>query len=138
MSKTVLLIIAVTYGISILISCISLNKVITSHDDEVAKLVAADVYDAINNEFVKAIMVSRTIASDNFLKQNLKNEINIPHGDEVSLIRSYLRTINENFSYNTTFVISENTRNYYYDKGFHRVVNPETSPRDIWYKKFSE
>ncbi len=138
MPKTLSLVIGVTYIISILISCLFLNKVIQSHDNEVIKLVAADIYDTIHKELVQSIMVLRTVANDNFLKQNLKDEANIPRDTEISLMANYLREINENFSYDTTFIVSEASKIYYYNKGFNRVIDPENNPYDFWYKSFVE
>ena len=136
MPKTLSLVIGVTYTISVLISCLFLNKVIQSHDNEVIKLVAADVYDKIYQEMLQSIMVARTIANDNFLKQNLKNESNIPRDEEISLMSSYLKDIQENFSYDTAFVISDASKVYYYNGGFNRVIEPEKNPYDVWYKNF--
>mgnify|MGYP002622905896 CR=1 FL=1 len=133
--KTLSLVIAVTYIISISISCLVLNTVIKSHDEEVAKLISAEVYDTIHNDILRSIMVTRTMANDSFLKQNLQNELNISQAEEVTLLQNYLNGIKENFGYTITFIVSDATKIYYYDGGFNKVLNPK-NPRDIWYKNF--
>lgn len=134
--KTLSLVIAATYIISIAVSCFFLNNVIKSHDEEVLKFVSADVYDTINNEVLKSIMVSRTMATDSFLKQNLRNESNISQSAEVSFMQEYLGEIKKNFGYDMAFVIVAASGNYYYDGGFNRVIDPANNPYDIWYKNF--
>lgn len=134
--KTLSLVIAVTYAISIFISCLFLNNVTKSHDEELLKLVAADVYDTLNNEIIQSIMVSRTMANDSFLKENLRNEFNLSHDTEVALLQNYLSGIKENFGYDITFVISAASGNYYYNGGFNRIVDAENNPNDFWYKTF--
>lgn len=81
-------------------------------------------------------MVSRTMSNDSFLKQNLKNELNISKEEETSILQNYLIGIKENFGYNATFIVSDATKIYYYDGGIHKVVDAENSPNDIWYKNF--
>ena len=134
--KTLSLVIAATYIISIAVSCFFLNNVIKSHDEEVLKFVSADVYDTIHNEVLKSIMVSRTMATDSFLKQNLRNESNISQSAEVSFMQEYLGEIKKNFGYDMAFVIVAASGNYYYDGGFNRVIDPANNPYDIWYKNF--
>lgn len=130
------LVIFVTYTISVCVSCYFLNDVIKTHDEEVAKLVVADVYDTMHNEILKATMVSNTMAHDSFLKQNLKGELNFAPNEEISIMQNYLSGIKENFGYNITFIISAATKNYYYDGGFNRKVDVENNPNDFWYKNF--
>ena len=127
-----------TYIITIGIACFFLNSVIKSHDEEVGKFVAADVYDTIHNEFLKLVMVSRTMSNDAFLKQNLQNESNVSPEEEIELMKNFLGDIRSNFGYNTAFVISDATKNYYYDGGFNKVVDFENNSDDIWYKNFVE
>lgn len=134
--KTLSLVIAVTYIVSIAISCFFLNSVIKSHDKEVAKFIAADAYATLHNEILQSIMVTRTMASDSFLKENLKNELNVAPETEISVLQEYLSGINKNFGYNVTFVVSAATKNYYYNGGFNKVVDADNNPHDIWYRNF--
>ena len=134
--KTLSLVIAVTYIVSIFISCYFLNNVIKSHDEEVVKFIAADVYETINHEVLQSVMVSRTMANNSFLKHNLQNELNISQAEEIAIMQEYLGDLKKNFGYNMVFVISDATKNYYYDGGFNRVIDTENDPHDIWYKNF--
>ena len=136
--KTLSLVIAVTYIVSISISCFFLNSVMKSNDEEVLKLITADVHDTIRREITQSMMVSRTMATDSFLKQNLRQEINISRDTEAALMQDYLSGIKKNFNYDIAFVISAASRNYYYDGGFNKVIDPEGNPYDFWYKNFLE
>ena len=128
--------VAAVFIISITISCLFLDRVIKTHDEETVKMVAADVYEAIHHEISRSVIVSRTMASDSFLKENLKNEVNIPQDEEINLMKNYLDEINTNFKHNITFVISNASKKYYYNKGFNRVIDPEDNPYDFWYREF--
>ena len=118
------------------ISCLFLNQVIKSHDVEVTKLIAVDVYDSIHNEILKAITISQTMAFDNFLKQNLKDESTIPRENEIALMTHYLRDIKSNSNLDSAFVISNSSKLYYTANGLKRTINPEKNPNDVWYKQF--
>ena len=134
--KTLSLVIGITYIVSILVSCYFLNNVIKSHDEEVIKFISSEVYDTIHNEILKSITVSRTMANNHFLKDNLKNESDIEREQEISLMKNYLGDLKENFGYNIAYVISAASKNYYYDGGFHKVIDVENNPYDFWYKNF--
>lgn len=130
------MVIALTYTLSVFISCLFLNQVIKSHDAEVTKLIAVDVYDSIHNEILKAITISQTMAFDNFLKQNLKDESTIPREYEIALMTHYLRDIKSNSNLDSAFVVSESSKLYYTANGLKRTINPEKNPNDVWYKQF--
>ena len=74
MSKMVIAIIAPASVLSISITCFILKEVIRRHDEEIVKVIASDVYDNIGNELVNAVMLSRGMANDTFLHQNLRAE----------------------------------------------------------------
>ncbi len=136
MSKIVLIVIAVSALISISVSCFILNTVIKSHDEETIKLISADVYDSINNELLKAIMVSQTMANDSFLRHTLENEKNLSQEQRGELFKNYLHEIKNNFFYSSAYIISDGSKNYYTENGIHKQVDTEKNPHDIWYKNF--
>ena len=123
-------------AITIGVICFFIDIVIKSHDEEVGKFVAADVYETIHNEFSKLTAVSLTMSNDAFLKQNLQNELNISQEDEIDLMKNFLGDIKNSFGYDTAFVVSAATQNYYYDGGLHKVLDSANSSYDVWYKSF--
>lgn len=136
--KTLSLVIAATYIITIGIACYFLYTELKSHDERIGQLITADVYNTMHGEFSKLIMISRTMSNDTFLKQNLQNEQNISPDEEIGVMKDFLGDLKNNFGYNITFVVSAATQNYYYDGGFNKVVDAENNPYDVWYKNFLE
>ncbi len=130
-----MVIITVLSVISIAISCFILNSVIERHDREMIKVLAASAYEDINNELLKPIMVARTIASDSFLKQRLKEEGTIPREEQAAQISAYLDTLCENLGYSAAYIVSSSSRNYYSRSGFIKRIDLEDE-QDAWYAKF--
>ena len=134
--KMLSFVVALVFALTVGGICFFLDTVIKSHDEEFGKFVAADIYETIHNEFSKLIAVSLTMSNDAFLKRNLQNELNISTENEVDLMQNFLGDIKNNFGYDTAFVISAATQNYYYDGGINKVVDAENNPHDTWYKTF--
>ena len=137
-TKLILIVITLTSVVSILVSGIMLNAVIKSYDEEMIKIISSDVYDNINNELLKTITISRTMASDSFLKQHLKNAPQIPQERTTNLLSEYLQTLKDNFGCSSAFLASDITKNYYTLNGFQKTLDVEKNPHDIWYKDFLE
>ena len=136
LSKMVIAIIAFTSLLSISISCFILDRVIERHDEELIKLIASYVYDDINSELLKPLIVAQTMTNDHFLKENLKAEPDTPFEEQVEIMSVYLNEIKEGFGYSCVAVTSSATMNYYTYKGFHKRVSPLYDEYDIWYKNF--
>ncbi len=136
MAKMLLVVIAVAFVLSTSVSCFILNEVIQRHDEEMIKVIASDVYDKINNELLKLVMVSRTMANDSLLKQNLENESAFPLKEEIYLITDYLGEMKNNFGFSAAFIVSEGSKNYYTAGGFVKKLDEENNENDIWYKNF--
>ena len=65
--KMVIVLIAPASVLSISITCFIVREVISRHDDEMVKVIAAEINDDIGNELLKAVMVSRGMANDTFM-----------------------------------------------------------------------
>ena len=132
----VVAIIAFTSVLSISISCLILDRVIESHNEELIKVIASGICDDINRELLKPLIIAQTMAHDHFLMENLKAEESVPFETEVDTMSIYLRSIKEGFGYSCAAVTSANTMNYYTYKGFNKRVSPLYDEYDIWYKNF--
>ena len=135
-SKTILLVTAFGSVLAILVSCFVLSHVVKSHDEEMIKFIAADVYDDINNELLKPVMLARVMSSDSHLKEQLLNEKNIPEAETIQSMSKYLTEIKKTFKCSSTFIISDATKNYYSYDGLNKKVDFEKNAHDIWYKVF--
>lgn len=108
------------------------------HLEMIISLGDVDISKHIENAMSKPVMVSKTMANDEFLKawllQEEKND-----GDETYLgqLYSYLKTYQEKYDYTTVFCISSQTSNYYYQNGFNKTISEEDE-HDIWYYNFIE
>jgi len=133
---TVMLII-ISFIVTTGISMTSLNTVIEGNDKEISKVLASNVYDSINNKLSEPIIVALTMSSDYFLIKPLRED-NFPREDAVDGLITYLNTLISGMNYNAAFIVSEKSRTYYTQKGFNKIVSPQTDEHDIWYSKFIE
>ncbi|MCR5762441.1 MAG: sensor domain-containing diguanylate cyclase [Treponema sp.] len=100
------------------------------------RLIASHIYDSINTNISKSLVVSESIACDTLIKQTLIEESHSTTHVTEQKLKEYLTSIKENFGYTVAFVISEKTHCYYTPYGIGKIVNPQEEPYDIWYKIF--
>ena len=131
-----IVVIVISYVISFTVSYVSLNSVITDNSQQVTNVIAERIYDAINNELTKPIIVSRTIARDPFLIGRLKTEHECGFEKNIEDFASYLKTIRKGFGYESTFLVSDNSHVYYTHEGFNKIIDVVRDDHDIWYKDF--
>lgn len=136
LSKMVVAIIGFTSLLSISISCLILDRVIERHNEELIKVLVSYVYDDINRELLKPLIVAQTMTHDILLIENLKAEKSIPFDTEVEFMSRYLSSIKDGFGYSCAAITSNGTMRYYTYKGFHKIVAPLYDEYDIWYKHF--
>lgn len=137
MVVTTILLVVVSFLATTLISIHSLQGATNDNDSFMAKLLASNIYDAINNELIKPIMVSRTMANDHFLTQSLKEEAQISEQEMVDQMSEYLDELKNSLGYDTAFVISDQSYRYYSYDGLNKIITPDEG-HDIWYSDFME
>ena len=135
-AQQILIVIAIAFLISISVACVILNTVIERHDKELALVIASDVYDEINNELIKPVIVSQAMAGDFFLQQNLKSEGELSEESRQEIFTEYLKRVKNNFNYSVTFLASETTKNHYTSNGLTTKINSDQ--QNAWYNKFVE
>ncbi|XMB71543.1 sensor domain-containing diguanylate cyclase [Mycoplasmatota bacterium WC30] len=112
---------------------LSYSKVIKDSTRNISELTTMNIYSEIHNELTKPIYVSFTMASDTFLESWLDNELT----EDQDSLTNYLEQIKENYEYNSTFLISSSTNNYYNYDGVLKTVS-EDDAHDVWYYSFLE
>ncbi|MDE5779302.1 MAG: response regulator [Lachnospiraceae bacterium] len=117
------------------ISMNSLNTVIEGNNEEMSKVLTSKVYDSINNKLSEPIIVAQTMSSDYYLIEPLRQN-DFPNKDMEETLISYLNTLSTSMDYSSAFIVSEKSRTYYTQKGFNKIVSPETDEHDIWYSIF--
>ena len=135
-SKKLLKIVSTLFIISILFMIYTFREMNSRHEEEMIKVIASEVYDDINSELLKPIMVSQAMANDLFLHQNLQMESTIPEDQETELMKNYLKTIKDRFGYSAAFLVTESSKNYWQPSGLVKKMDLENDPHDIWYKDF--
>ena len=93
-------------------------------------LTGKNIYSEIHSALMRPILVSSAMANDAFLKDWV-----IHKEENVDDLAKYLDAINTKYGFLTTFFISAKTDTYYYQKGFHKKINPR-DPHDVWYFAF--
>lgn len=114
----------------------SYSEIIKDDILNISKLTATNIYSDINNEIIKPIYVSLTMANDSFLKNWLKEETNGKNTNAyIKKLQDYLQGIKTKYDYNSVFLVSEKTKNYYHYQGIHKQVSKEDE-HDQWYYNF--
>ena len=134
--KIVLIVTAVSAILGTLFSSLVLDRVITGHDEERMKFIAADVFDDINNELLKPVMIARVMSNDIPLIEQLKNENVYSFDENVARMKNYTNSIKKAFKCSTAFVVSNSSKIYYSHEGFNKILDVENDEHDIWYKLF--
>ncbi len=86
------------------------SKIIKDDIESISKLTSTNIYSEINNELIKPIFVSLTMANDSFLKDWLSEEEKAT--DEalhLKALQEYLIGIKLKYDYNSVFLISDKT-----------------------------
>lgn len=126
--------IIVSFSIVLVINSLTYNEIIKEDIKNISKLSSSNIYSEINNELIKPIFVSLTMANDSFLKEWLENEES--HEMEEDLLIEYLAGLRTKYNYNSVFVISETSKNYYHYKGLHKTIE-SSNEHDQWYFNFT-
>lgn len=108
------------------------------HLENILSLANKDISSHVEDSMTKPVMVSKTMANDEFLKKWLSQEPeNVGNDTYLKQLYNYLNTYRNKYGYTTVFCISAETENYYYQDGFNKTISKEDD-HDIWYYNFVE
>lgn len=106
------------------------------HLENILSLANKDISSHVEDSMTKPVMVSKTMANDEFLKKWLSQEPqNAGNDTYLKQLYNYLNAYRNKYGYTTVFCISAETGNYYYQGGFNKTIS-ETDEHDIWYYNF--
>ena len=112
-------------------------KIAVENTEEISQRTSDLVYNKISNYFATPIRVSQTMAKDELLCRLLA-EREEANGSEVEqVISSYLKTYQEEYEYDTAFLITASDGTYYTAQGLDRVLTEDNEEND-WYYSFLE
>lgn len=101
--------------------------------EQVSTLTSEGIYYQISSTFTKPVNVSLTMANDSLLKGLLRAEAdNLHTPGYIETVREYLHAYQVKYGYDSVFLVSAATRNYYNFNGLDRVIMPN-STQDDWY-----
>lgn len=106
---------------------VSKNAIRTAITEDELPLTADNIYSEIQKDLVRTVFIASMMASDTFLRDWVldgeKNE---------QRITRYLREVQERYGTFVSFLVSEQSRNYYYSNGILKQVK-QNEERDAWY-----
>lgn len=105
--------------------------------ESVSELTSENIFSNLSNLMDRPISVSTTMAHDTLLRSFLEEEAQEGYtGAELQTIQSYLSSYQNKYAYDSVFLVSNRTKNYYhYKNGVDRVLSP-TNAEDTWYYNF--
>jgi diguanylate cyclase (GGDEF)-like protein len=114
----------------------SYQQLAEKHLENIVSLANINISNRIQDSMNKQVMVSKTMANDEFLKSWLLDEPDNLRNDEyLKQLYNYLKAYKLKYNYSTVFCVSAQTGNYYYQNGLNKTVS-KNDPHDIWYYNF--
>ena len=107
-----------------------------SHEISNNQLIASHIHGLIEGNIQKPIGVATGLSSDEFLIRALEQEENTNDKVMEEILSSFLSSVNNQFGYVSTYVISDKTKRFYTSDGIAKIVNPQNDPYDNWYPIF--
>ena len=136
--SNMIIILAVVAGftISVYRDTKSYQQLAEKHLSNIVSLADVDISNHIENFMSKPVMVSKTMANDEFLKTWFSKEPeNTENHTYMQQLYSYLKAYQLKYNYTTIFCVSSKTGNYYYQDGLNKKIS-KSDPHDIWYYNF--
>jgi diguanylate cyclase (GGDEF)-like protein len=89
-----------------------------------------NIYSEIQRDIMLPVYVASMMANDTFLKDW------VLHGEkDVPTIQKYLSEMKHKYNLFIAFYISEKSKSYYHENGFHKKISKD-NPHDDWYWQF--
>lgn len=114
----------------------SYQDLVEKHLENIVSLADINISKHIENSMTKPVMVSKTMANDEFLKGWILHEQDKDNA-YLDTLYSYLKAYQVKYNYDTVFCISAKTGSYYYQDGFNKTIS-QNNDHDVWYYNFIE
>lgn len=138
LTKTAFALVILSFLLSTGVSILSLRLMIRHNARETNKVLTTQVYDYISTEISGPIMAARTMASNSFLVDALRDEATTDEQELSASLARYLSGVEKGVGYRSSFVVSDATKRYYTRDGYTRTIKPATDPQDAWYAAFMD
>ena len=130
--------VTLSFLLAIIVSIYSLTMLARENTKEIDSMLAYRIYDSISSSLNEPIIVSKTMACDEFLEDFLMSEEEMDEQEAVETVKRYLAGIKNGLKYDSAFLVSEKSHRYYTYEGLNKIVDPENDPHDVWYSHFIE
>ena len=134
--KLSFIVVIVSFLLSTALSIGSLHYMALRNQQELNRVLAAQIYDTISIELSEPVVIARTMANDRFLIDMLEKEDQVSEEEAAKIIEDFLLGIRNGFDHESSFLVSEKSRRYYTYSGIYKIIDPENDVRDSWYPKF--
>lgn len=128
-------IIAIGFAVTSIISYRSNFGVLQQDIEHVSALSADSLYNDISSIFAQPLHVSSTMANDSLLKNFLNEEAQGNQDAWMQDMQTYLNTYKMKYNYDSVFLVSTATGNYYHYEGLDRVLTQD-NPENTWFYDF--
>ena len=132
------IIMTISMGAFLFFSLISIHRIAARNSENNSMLIAQMVKDSVENEVLKPIIVSETMANDYSLKEYMKKSSNDSPESVQNEVASYLDSIRNGFGYPMVYVVCDASKAYYTCDGICEFIDVEKHEQDAWYKRFVE
>ena len=132
------IIMTISMGAFLFFSLISIHRIATRNSENNSMLIAQMVKDSVENEVLKPIIVSETMANDYSLKEYMKKSSDDSPESVQNEVASYLDSIRNGFGYPMVYVVCDASKAYYTCDGICEFIDVEKHEQDAWYKRFVE
>lgn len=136
-TKVAFALVIVSFLLSTTVSLLSLHLMGRRNTREMNKVLATQVNDYISTEISGPTMAARTMASNSFLADALRDEAQTDPAEFSRTMAEYLSSVEGGVGYQSSFVVSDATGRYYTRDGHSRDVDPN-NPDDGWYAEFMQ
>lgn len=123
---------------STVISLFSMHEISQAHAEEFLETISHDIYHNIVDDVQDTIMISKTLANDDFLINLLEKESRLDQDVMADRMASYTTRIRDTFSCSWVFIASDQSKAYYSEEGIYQFLDPVNNPDDAWYADFVE
>lgn len=113
----IFIVVSLSFLLAIAVSIYSLAMLARENTKEIDTMLTYRIYDSISSSLNEPIIVSKTMACDDFLKNFLMDEEQMGEQEAVETMKEYLSGVKTSLEYDSAFLVSEKSHRYYTYEG---------------------
>lgn len=127
---------AIFICVAFLINIVSLMRVAKDNSENNSQVIAQMIGESINNAIMEPITSARTISQSSTVVESLKAEQLSSEIHVNPTLVEYLDSVKNGMGYQLAFAISDQSYQYYNNRGVPRIIDPVNNSHDVWYASF--